>query len=130
MLTAEEQLDYDSFALASPGVTRASLWKFAEETSSGSQTQPQAQTITFQARPVTGTTAKPSGSQTQTQAPAQARPQAPAQAQPQAQQPQPAQDYFLSHRPLPPWGLKACLQTLHMMKIGSLWISQGVRHLQ
>ena len=40
MLTAEEQIDYDSFALASPSVTRALLWKFAEETPSGSQTQP------------------------------------------------------------------------------------------
>ena len=26
MLTAEEQMDYDSFALASPSVTRAPLW--------------------------------------------------------------------------------------------------------
>ena len=46
MLTVGEQLDYDSFALASPSVTRAPIWKFAEETPSGSQTWPQAQTIT------------------------------------------------------------------------------------
>ena len=31
MLTAEEQMVYDFFALASPSVTRAPLWKFAEE---------------------------------------------------------------------------------------------------
>ena len=30
MLTAEEQLDYDTFALASPNVTRVPLWKFNE----------------------------------------------------------------------------------------------------
>ena len=92
MLTAEaqmdydslEQMDYDSFALLSPSVTRAPLWKFAEETPAGSQTQPQATTITVQAQPITITPVKPSGTQTQTQAPAQARPQAPAQAQPQA----------------------------------------------
>ena len=31
MLTVEEQIDYDSFTLASLSVTRAPLWKFAEE---------------------------------------------------------------------------------------------------
>ena len=69
-----------------------SLWKFAEENPSDSQTQknpsdsqtqPQALTMNIQAQPLTSTLVKPSGSQTQTQAPAQARPQAPAQAQPQ-----------------------------------------------
>ena len=35
-------MDYDSLALAS---TRASLWKFAEVTPSGSQTRQQAQTL-------------------------------------------------------------------------------------
>ena len=46
MITAEEQMDYDSFTLASPSVIRAPLWKFTEETPSGSQTQPQDQTLT------------------------------------------------------------------------------------
>ena len=73
-------MDFDSFALASPSVTRVPLWKFAEETSSGSQTQP----VTVQAQPVTSTPAQPSGSQTQTQASTQAQPQGPAQARPQA----------------------------------------------
>ena len=36
-------MDYDSFALASPSVTRAPLWKFAEENPTDSQAQPQAQ---------------------------------------------------------------------------------------
>ena len=31
MLTEEEQMDYDSFPLASPSVTRAPLRKFAED---------------------------------------------------------------------------------------------------
>ena len=43
MLTAEEQMDYDSLALASPSETGAPLWKFAEENPTGSQAQPQAQ---------------------------------------------------------------------------------------
>ena len=55
MLTAKEQLDYDSFALASSSVTRALLWKFAEETPSGSQTRP----VTIQAQTVTSTPARP-----------------------------------------------------------------------
>ena len=63
MLTAKEQLDYDSFALASPSVTRALLWKFAEETPSGSQTRP----VTIQAQTVTSTPARPSGSQSRLQ---------------------------------------------------------------
>ena len=63
MLTAEEQLDYDSFALASPSVSRAPLWSFAEKTPSGSQTRPQTQSATIQAQPVTSTPAKPSGFQ-------------------------------------------------------------------
>ena len=75
MLTEEELFDYDSFALASPSLNRAPLWKFAKETPSGSSTQPQAQTITIQTQSVTSTPAKPSGSKTQTQAPAQAQPQ-------------------------------------------------------
>ena len=53
------KMDYDSFAgLASPSVTRAPLWMFDEETPSGSQTRPQAQTITVQAQPITSTPAK------------------------------------------------------------------------
>ena len=31
MLTAEEPLNYDSFTLASPSVTGAPLWKFANK---------------------------------------------------------------------------------------------------
>ena len=49
--SAEEQLDFDSFPTSS--VTRAPLWKFVEESSSGSQTQPQTQTATIQAQPIT-----------------------------------------------------------------------------
>ena len=71
-------MDFDSLALASPSVTIALLLKFAEETSSGSQTWP----VTVQ--PVTTTPTRPSVSQTQIQASAQAQPQGPAQAQPQA----------------------------------------------
>ena len=63
VLTAEEQLDYDSFALASPSVTRAPLWSFAEKTPSGSQTRPETQSATIQAQPVTSTPVKPSSSQ-------------------------------------------------------------------
>ena len=77
-------MDYDSFVLASPTVTSASLWKLADENHSSSQTRPQAQTTNIQAQPITSTPLKPSGSQTQTWAPAQAQPKAPAQAQPQA----------------------------------------------
>ena len=40
VLTSEEQLDYDSFP--TPSMTKAPLWRFAEETLSGSQTQPQS----------------------------------------------------------------------------------------
>ena len=83
---------------------QAPLWKFAEETPSGSQTQPQVQTITIQAQPVTSTLAKPSGSHTRTQAPAtaQAQPQAPAQAQPL----QTAQAYFPQPQAAPPLGAR------------------------
>ena len=62
-MVAEEQADYDSFP--SPTVTKAPLWRFAGQTLSGSQTQPNSQTATAQAQPVTSTLAKPSGSQTQ-----------------------------------------------------------------
>ena len=61
-------MDYDSFTLASPGVTRSPLWKFVEENPTGSQAQPQAQTTNVQAQPVTSTPLKPSGCQTLTQA--------------------------------------------------------------
>ena len=89
-------MGYDSFALAAPSVTMAPLWKSAVETTSGFQTQPQAQTVTVQAQTITSTPAKPSGIKFQMQATAHARLQAPAQAQPQApaQPPRPAQAYF------------------------------------
>ena len=74
-ITAEEQADYDSFP--SPVSTTAPLWKFAEQTSSGSQTQPK--TATSHTQPVTTTLVKPADAQKQ--APAQAQPQAQAQAQ-------------------------------------------------
>ena len=57
-----------------PNVTRAPLWRFAEETPSGSQTQPKSQTATTQAQSVTSTPAKPSGSQMQAPAQAQSQP--------------------------------------------------------
>ena len=92
LITAEEQAEYDSFP--SPVATAAPLWSFAEQTPSGSQTQPK--TATTQANPVTSTPAKPAGPQKQ--APAQAQPQAQAQAQMRlqapAQPPRPAPAYF------------------------------------
>ena len=44
LMEAEEQAEYDSFPL--PLVTRAPLWKFTEQTPSGSQTQPKSKTAT------------------------------------------------------------------------------------
>ena len=84
MLTAEEQQDFDSFALASPSVTlsrgRAPLWKFSEEnTKFYSQAQTQAQTIGT--KPIIRSQAQPLVSQAQTQAQAQAQPPQLAQAQ-------------------------------------------------
>ena len=77
MLMVQEELnDYDSFT--SPVVTKTPLWKFAEQTPSGSQAQ---------AQPVTSTPVKPAGPQVM--APAQAQPQA--QTQAQMQPPAPAQ---------------------------------------
>ena len=126
-------MDYDSFALASPSVTRAPLWKLAEENSSGSQIRPQAQTTNVQAQPITSILEKPSGSQTQPQAPAQALPQAAAQAQPQAlaqaQPPWLAQATYLSHRPMSPCWLDGNFQTLFMMRISSLWILHRAKRL-
>ena len=87
---AEEQQDFDSFALASLSVThskgRAPLWKFSEENPKvilKLRHKPRLQT-----QPVTTTLVKPLVSQAQTQDPAQNQPQAPA----QAQLPQLAQD--------------------------------------
>ena len=108
----EEQADYDSFP--SPVVTRAPLWKFAEQTPTGFQTQPK--TATTQAQPMTSTPVKRAGPRRQD--PAQAQPQAPAQAQmrpPAPAQPlRPASAYFPqpSLRPLPLGVLDACLQNL------------------
>ena len=56
-------------------VTKAPLWKFAEQTPSGSQTR--LKSATTQAQPVTSTAVKPAGPRL-SQAPAQAQPQAPA----------------------------------------------------
>ena len=116
VLTAEKQLDYDSFP--TPSVTKASLWRFAEETPPGSQTPPKSRTATTQAQPVISTPAKPSGSQIQ--APAQAQPQAPAQAQTQplapAQSPRLAPAYFPQPQAAPPRRLDTCSQNLYMMR--------------
>ena len=73
-------------------MTKAPLWRFAEETPSGSQTQLESQTATIQGQPITITQAKPSGSEIQ--APAQAQPQAPAQTRPTAQPPRLSPTYF------------------------------------
>ena len=108
-------------------MTRAPLLRFAEKAPSGSQTQPQAQTATIQAHPITGTLAKPSGSQIQ--APSQAQPQAPAQAQTQppapAQPPKLVPAYFPQRQAAPTWGARR-LQNLYMMKTG-LGIFQRAR---
>ena len=82
-------MDYDSFALASPSVTRALLWMFAKETPFGSQTRPQAQTVTVQAQPILRQSLQVLRlrCRPQPQGPSQARPPRPAQAyfpQPQA----------------------------------------------
>ena len=68
LMAWEEQEDCDSFP--SPVVTKAPLWKFLEQTPSGSQ----AQTTTAQAQPVTCSQVKPAGSQIQS--PARAQPEA------------------------------------------------------
>ena len=60
-------------------VTRTPLWKFAEQTPSGSQAQTKSKTATAQAQPMIITSLKPAGPQVQ--APAQAQSQALAQAQ-------------------------------------------------
>ena len=89
-------------------MTKAPLWKFAEETPPGSQTGPKYQTATTQAHPFTSTPAKPSGSQIQ--APARAQPQAAAQVQTRppapAQPPRLASAYFPQPQAPPPWGAR------------------------
>ena len=59
-------------------MNNTSLWKFTEQTPSGSQAQTRTKTATSQAKPVTSTPAKPAVPQSK--APAQATSQAPAQA--------------------------------------------------
>ena len=98
MHTAEEQLDYDSFP--TPSVTKAPLWRFAEETPPGSQSRPKSQTATTQAHPFTSTPAKPSGSQIQAAAQAQTQPPAP------PQPPRLASAYFPQPQAAPPWGAR------------------------
>ena len=98
----EEQADYNSFP--SPVATTAPLWSFAEQTLSGSQTQPK--TATTQAKPMTRTKVKPPV----LQASAQAKPQAQAQAQMRplapAQPPRPAPAYFPQPQAAPPRGAR------------------------
>ena len=92
LMATEAQADYECFP--SPVVTRPPLWKFAEQTPSGSQTQR-----------VTSTPVKLAGPQRQ--APARAQPQAPAQMQPlaEAQPPRPAPVYFPQPQAAKPGGL-------------------------
>ena len=68
----------DTF-LSSPVINKTPLWKFADQTPSGSQAQTKTKAATTQAQPVTSTPAKPAAPQVK--ALAQAKPQAPAQAQ-------------------------------------------------
>ena len=56
LTAAEEQADYDSFP--SPVVTKAPVWKFTEQTSSGSQVQTKSQTATAEAQLVPSTLVK------------------------------------------------------------------------
>ena len=57
-LMAQEELDgYDSFT--SPVANKMPLWKFAEQTPSGSQAQSKTKTATTQAQPVTSTLVRP-----------------------------------------------------------------------
>ena len=75
---AQEELDgYDSFT--SPVANKMPLWKFAEQTPSGSQAQSKTKTATTQAQPVTSTLVRPAAPQGKDSA--QAEPQAPVQAQ-------------------------------------------------
>ena len=102
LLMAQEELeDYDSFP--SPVVTKSPLWKFADQTPSGSQAQTKTKTATAQAQHVTSTLVKPAAPQVK--APAQAQPQSPAQAQiwppARAQPHRLAPAYFLNLRPYP-----------------------------
>ena len=82
LMGREELENYDSL---SPPVNKTPFWKFAEQTTSGSQTKTKASTT--RAQPPTSTPAKPAAPQVKAQA--QAKPQAPAQAQ--MQPPAPAQ---------------------------------------
>ena len=71
------QEDYASLN-SSPVINKTPLWKFTEQTPTGSQAQTRTKTATSQAKPVTSTPAKPTVPQSK--APAQATSQAPAQA--------------------------------------------------
>ena len=89
-------------------VTKTPLWKFAEQTPSGSQAQTKTKTATAQAQPVISTPVKPAAPQVK--APAQAQPQAPAQAQmlppAPAQLPRPASANFPQPQAAPTWGAR------------------------
>ena len=74
------------------------LWKFAEQTNSGSQTQPK--TAATQAQPVTSTPVKPAGPQRQAPAQAQMLPRAP------GQPPRPASAYLPQPQDAPPPGAR------------------------
>ena len=77
LMRQEELEDYDS--LNSSPVNNNPLWKFSEQTPTGSQAQTRTiKIVTSQAKPVNSTPAKPAVPQSK--APAQAMSQAPAQA--------------------------------------------------
>ena len=76
LMGRDELEDYDSLN-SSPVTNKTPLWRFTEQTPSGSQSQTRTHTATSQAQPATSTLAKPTVPQTK--ALAQAKPQAPAQ---------------------------------------------------
>ena len=75
LMGPEELEDYHSIN-SSPVINKTPLWKFTEQTPSGSQAQTRTSTATSQAQPKTSTPAKPAVPQTK--ALAKAKPQAPA----------------------------------------------------
>ena len=116
LMRQEEIEDYHSLK-SSPVINKTPLWRFTEQTPSGSQAQTRTNTATFQAQPMTSTPAKPAVPQTK--ALAQAKPQAPAQAT--VGPPTPAQPVTQAPACFPPTSgspprrvIYACLQNLSM----------------
>ena len=96
LMRQEEIEDYDSLN-SSPVINKTPLWRFTEQTPSGSQAQTRTNTATSQAQPATSTLAKPAVPQTK--APAQAPVGPPAPAQPVRQAPA----CFPQPKATPPW---------------------------